>query len=157
MLDSAPAASPALSAPSAPSGRLAPHVEALSEAECRQLLEAHRFGRIAVDGHDGLAIFPVNYTYSDGHLAVRTDPGAKLDGAVQNSVAFEIDDVDELMRTGWSVMVTGAAYDVTDSLDNESQLIRNLVVDSWVGDRSRWLRIEPRTISGRIVRRGGPG
>jgi hypothetical protein len=55
------------------------------------------------------------------------------------------------------VMVTGAAYDVTDSLDNESQLIRNLVVDSWVGDRSRWLRIEPRTISGRIVRRGGPG
>ena len=133
-----------------------PQVEVLSAAECRQLLEAHRFGRIAVDGHDGLAIFPVNYIYSGGHLAIRTDPGAKLDGAVQNSVAFEIDDVDELMRTGWSVLVTGAAYEVTEALDEESRLIRDFPVDSWAGDKTRWLRIEPRAITGRIVRRGGP-
>ena len=135
----------------------APHVEALSADECRQLLEGHRFGRIAVDGRDGLAIFPVNYVYSDGHLAIRTDPGAKLAGAAQNSVAFEIDDVDEMMRTGWSVLVTGSAYEVTDSLDDQSQLIREWALESWAGDKSRWLRIEPRTITGRIVRRGHQG
>lgn len=135
----------------------APHLDTLSEAECRQLLETHRFGRIAVSGPDGLVIFPVNYVYSDGHLAIRTDPGAKLDGAVQSQVAFEIDDVDELMRTGWSVVVTGSAYEVTDSLDEASELLRSMPVDSWAGDKSRWLRIEPRTIAGRILRRGVAG
>lgn len=134
-----------------------PRVDILSQEECRQLLGTHRFGRIAVHGRDGLAIFPVNYVYADGHLAIRTEPGTKLDGAAQNSVAFEIDDVDELMRTGWSVHVTGPAYEVTDSQDEESRLIRDFPVDSWAGEKSRWLRIEPLTITGRIVRRGGPG
>jgi nitroimidazol reductase NimA-like FMN-containing flavoprotein (pyridoxamine 5'-phosphate oxidase superfamily) len=132
-----------------------PRLDRLSDAECEQLLESHRFGRMAVHGRDGLTIFPVNYVYSDGHLALRTEPGAKLDGAVQSSVAFEIDEVDDLERTGWSVVVTGSAYEVTDSLDEESRLIRKLPVDSWAGEKSRWLRIEPRTMTGRMVRRGG--
>ena len=132
-----------------------PRVDALSDEECRRLLETHRFGRLAVHGRDGLAIFPVNYVYSEGHLAIRTEPGAKLDGAVQSSVAFEIDEVDDLMRTGWSVVVTGSAFEVTDSLDEQSQLIRTFPVDSWAGERSLWLRVEPRTITGRMVRRGG--
>ena len=135
----------------------APKIDALSQEDCRRLLETHRFGRLAVCGRDGLAIFPVNYLYSDGHLALRTEPGTKLDGAVQNSVAFEIDEVDDLMRTGWSVVVTGSAFEVTDSLDDESKHIREFPVDSWAGEKNRWLRIEPRTITGRTLHRGPSG
>ena len=128
--------------------------ETLSDEECSALLQAHRFGRLAVHGPDGLAIFPVNYVFDSGRLAIRTDPGTKLSGAVQSEVAFEIDWIDEANQAGWSVLVQGSAYDVTDSIDDASRALRQLPVQPWAGPKSRWLRIEPRTVTGRIVRSG---
>ncbi len=128
------------------------HTEELTIEECLAQLKTHQFGRIAVKGPEGMAIFPVNYFFSNGHIAIRTDPGTKLSAAVQSQVAFEIDEVDELTRTGWSVLVKGTAYEVTDSVDEESRAIRDLPVDPWAGDKSRWLRIEPEAITGRTVR-----
>ncbi len=118
-----------------------------------ELLSSHRFGRIAVHGRDGLAIFPVNYVWSQGRVAIRTRPGTKLAAAAQSEVAFEIDGIDEAARQGWSVLVTGAGYEVTDTLDEESRALRDLPVQPWApGERSSWLRIEPRAITGRMVK-----
>jgi nitroimidazol reductase NimA-like FMN-containing flavoprotein (pyridoxamine 5'-phosphate oxidase superfamily) len=41
--------------------------------------------------------------------------GTKLDSAANNAVvAFEVDEIDPVAHTGWSVMVTGMARELTD-------------------------------------------
>lgn len=127
----------------------------LSPEECARLLDSHHFGRVAVNGQDGLAIFPVNYTWDRGHVAIRTNPGSHVSDMAQKQVAFEIDRVDDEARTGWSVLVAGVAYEVTDSIDEVSEEMRDLPVDTWVpGEHKCWLRIEPRSITGRRVQPG---
>ena len=73
-------------------------IEELDETACAELLGAHHFGRIAVMVDGSPVIFPVNYLYQDGRVAIRTDPGTKLTGAAMGSVAFEIDEVDALAK-----------------------------------------------------------
>lgn len=124
----------------------------LSAEECARLLALRRFGRVAVNGSDGLVIFPVNYMWSDGHVAIRTNPGTQLCAMAQHEVAFEIDETDEAARTGWSVLVTGMSYEVTDSVDGVSTEMRGLPVDTWAPGRNEcWLRIEPHSVTGRRV------
>ena len=121
------------------------------------MLSSHHFGRIAINGDQGLEVFPVNYMWRDGHVAIRTSRGRKLTDVAQNEVAFEIDGIDEAARTGWSVLVVGAGYEVTDSIDEASEEIRALPVDTWApGENSCWLRIEPRAVTGRRVQPGHP-
>jgi nitroimidazol reductase NimA-like FMN-containing flavoprotein (pyridoxamine 5'-phosphate oxidase superfamily) len=132
-----------------------PGIRTLSTEECSGLLSGQHVGRIALNGPDGPAIFPVNYIWEGGHVVIRTDPGTKLAAAAQNVVAFEIDGIDEAARSGWSVLVVGTAYEVTDSVDFVSQEARRLPVDPWApGDKASVLRIEPRSVTGRAV---GPG
>jgi hypothetical protein len=128
-------------------------LDVLSEADCTALLESHHFGRIAVVVGGAPVIFPVNYAYEQGRIAIRTDAGTKLAGAAQGRVAFEIDAVDEGSRSGWSVLVQGTGYDATDSIDLMSVYVRRFPVDTWVpGTPTRWIRIEPSAITGRRVR-----
>ena len=128
-------------------------VDDLGPGVCADLLERHRFGRIAVvvDGYP--IIFPVNYAFHGGRVAIRTDAGTKLAAAALGRVAFEIDGVDEGNHTGWSVLVRGTGYDVTDSIDEESEELRRMDVDTWApGAKANWVRIEPTAISGRRIR-----
>jgi nitroimidazol reductase NimA-like FMN-containing flavoprotein (pyridoxamine 5'-phosphate oxidase superfamily) len=128
-------------------------MEVLSRAECLELLAGQHFGRIGVVADGRPIILPVNYVFEDGHVAVRTDPGTKLTAAAQGHVAFEVDQIDESSRTGWSVLVTGVGYDVTDALDATSVAAREFPVDTWVpGQRSHWIRIETEQVSGRRLR-----
>jgi nitroimidazol reductase NimA-like FMN-containing flavoprotein (pyridoxamine 5'-phosphate oxidase superfamily) len=127
--------------------------EVLDEQECASLLGSHHFGRIGVVTGGAPEIFPVNYVYEDGRVAIRTDPGTKFEAAALGAVAFEIDHIDDENRTGWSVLVKGTAYDVTDSIDDVSEEIRHTHIDTWVpGVRTRWIRIEPTTVTGRRLR-----
>jgi uncharacterized protein len=128
-------------------------LDVLSETDCTALLESHHFGRIAVVVDGAPVIFPVNYVYQQGRIAIRTDPGTKLSGAAQGRVAFEIDAIDEDSRSGWSVLVKGTGYDATDSIDLMSVYVRRFAVDTWVpGSRTRWIRIEPSSVTGRRIR-----
>ena len=128
--------------------------EQIDESECATLLAGNHFGRIAVLSGGSPDIFPVNYIFQDGRVAIRTDPGTKLDAAALGQVAFEIDDIDVATRTGWSVVVKGTGYDITDSMDEVSEDIRAQFVDTWVpGVRSRWIRVEPSSVTGRRIRR----
>jgi nitroimidazol reductase NimA-like FMN-containing flavoprotein (pyridoxamine 5'-phosphate oxidase superfamily) len=99
-------------------------LEDLSRAECLELLAARHFGRIGVVADGQPIIFPVNYVFDDGHMAVRTDPGAKLTAAAQGRVAFEVDEIDESSRIGRSILVTGVGWEVTDGLDATSVTTR---------------------------------
>jgi uncharacterized protein len=128
-------------------------LEVLSEADCTALLQSHHFGRIAVLVDGAPVIFPVNYVFEQGRIAIRTDPGTKLVGAAQGHVAFEIDTVDDGSRTGWSVLVKGTGYDATDTIDLESVHVRRFPVDTWLpGTPTRWIRIEPSAVTGRRIR-----
>jgi nitroimidazol reductase NimA-like FMN-containing flavoprotein (pyridoxamine 5'-phosphate oxidase superfamily) len=128
-------------------------MELLGEDECLDLLATHHFGRIGVVVAAQPVIFPVNYVFDSGRIAIRTDPGTKLSASAQGRVAFEVDAIDELSRTGWSVLVTGVGYDVTDTFDETSEQIRAFPVDTWApGQKACWIRIEPQTITGRRIR-----
>ncbi len=105
-------------------------VEVLSHAECLELLAGHHFGRIGVVADGQPIILPVNYVFHDGHVALPTDPGTKLSAAAQGRVAFEVDEIDDSLHTGWSVLVTGVGYEVTDALDSTSVATRRLPVDT---------------------------
>jgi hypothetical protein len=68
-------------------------------------------------------------------------------------VAFEVDEVDEGARSGWSVLVTGAGYEVTDAIDVVGVSARAFPVDTWApGSKAHWIRVEPQAITGRRVR-----
>jgi nitroimidazol reductase NimA-like FMN-containing flavoprotein (pyridoxamine 5'-phosphate oxidase superfamily) len=125
----------------------------LDTERCRSLLFSHSFGRVSFVDQQGIALFPVNYVFDGEALAIRSDIGSRLHHAVQSEVAFEIDHTYEQTRMGWSVLVIGTAYDVSDSVDGASVDVRSLPVDTWApGAKKCWIRIEPRSITGRMVR-----
>ena len=91
------------------------HMEELDDTECRKLLAERHLGRLAIPDFGGPVIFPVNYVFDQDLVVFRTDPGSKLDAATEReSVAFEVDAIDEATRTGWSVVVRGSLADITD-------------------------------------------
>jgi nitroimidazol reductase NimA-like FMN-containing flavoprotein (pyridoxamine 5'-phosphate oxidase superfamily) len=85
-------------------------------------------------------------------VVFRTDPGSKLDAATElESVAFEVDAADEATRTGWSVVVRGTLAEITDPGDLAR--LRALPLYPWApGEKSRYVRVRPRTITGRRIR-----
>jgi nitroimidazol reductase NimA-like FMN-containing flavoprotein (pyridoxamine 5'-phosphate oxidase superfamily) len=125
-------------------------LETLTDRECVELLTANHFGRIAFALDGAPMILPVNYVYAEPSVVIRTGPGTKLASTPQTIVAFEIDDADAAGAWGWSVVIQGPAFDITDSIDEYSAAIRKLPVVSYApGERMHWLKIGAREISGR--------
>ncbi|MGL5809991.1 MAG: pyridoxamine 5'-phosphate oxidase family protein [Nocardioides sp.] len=83
----------------------------LTEAECWDLLSSRPVGRIAFDeGSAGLAVLPVNYVVGERTIRFRTAPQSTIGLHVRGRrVAFEVDEIDEYTRSGWSVLVRGRA------------------------------------------------
>jgi hypothetical protein len=122
----------------------------LSDQECRDLLLAHRLGRIAWDDADqGPVVLPVSYRLIGEHVLIRTSAHTELARHFTACrVAFEIDEYDELGRTGWSVLVRGfarvAEWDqVPLPEDSPSPVVR--------GVRDFHIRISVERITGRLV------
>jgi len=123
----------------------------LSEAECQELLAQHTAGRVGFMAPDGPQILPVTYQYRNGDVIFRTSPAGPLSGLVRRtSVAFEIDDIDEQNKSGWSVLVLGFAEAIAHNY---------LLTSAWEtgpvpwadGVRNLFIEIKPRKISGRSV------
>src|SRR3954467_1743269 len=88
----------------------------LSREECLQLVASRRVGRFAyVESARALDVVPVNYvSRPDGTVLFRSGPGPKLSAAERRDVvAFQVDDIDPVQHTGWSVLVTGRARRLT--------------------------------------------
>lgn len=99
-------------------------LEDIPETECLELLGRNSLGRIAFVVDAEQEIFPVNYGLRVGAVVFRTAPGTKLSFAPGAHVAFEIDEYDSQIGVGWSVIVHGIAYDVTDAADDFSSAVR---------------------------------
>jgi nitroimidazol reductase NimA-like FMN-containing flavoprotein (pyridoxamine 5'-phosphate oxidase superfamily) len=128
-------------------------LEELSEDECLQLLSDAHVGRLAVVEDGQPLVVPVNFTYTPDGLVVRTDVGTKLEAGGRHLVAFEIDEIDQQSHLGWSVLVQGHGYDVTDTLDEKSGRLRSTLVDTWApGEKARRMRIDLSKITGRRLR-----
>jgi nitroimidazol reductase NimA-like FMN-containing flavoprotein (pyridoxamine 5'-phosphate oxidase superfamily) len=89
-------------------------LEVLPHDECLRLLGTVELGRVAVTTAALPTILPVNFRFDGRQILFRTGSGTKLDAATRNAVvAFEADQVDAARRTGWSVVVTGVARELT--------------------------------------------
>jgi nitroimidazol reductase NimA-like FMN-containing flavoprotein (pyridoxamine 5'-phosphate oxidase superfamily) len=139
-------------------------LEELDEAECLRLISPGGIGRLAYLGRYGLTVIPVNYGLHEGAIVFRTaqdsPTGEDLRTGIAHAeyqVAFEIDDIDQAAREGWSVLVHGPAHHM-DS-EAEQAAVRASGVEPWPGgEREHAIRITPRRITGRRLRRGAsPG
>lgn len=87
----------------------------LDREECWRLLRSRSLGRLVYTQAVLPAVVPVSYAVVDEELVVAATPGLKVAAAVRGAVvAFEVDDVDELHRTGWSVTAVGPARLLAD-------------------------------------------
>lgn len=126
-------------------------MQTLSTEECLALLQSRHFGRLGFVSDDAPVILPVNYLFEEPSIVIRTGSGAKLDDTPLTMVAFEIDDADPAGTWGWSVMVQGPAFDITDSIDQYSGSLRHLPVDPRApGEKHHWLKVTARHVSGRL-------
>lgn len=106
-------------------------IEALSLQECLHLLGTRSVGRVAYTERALPSIRPVNYALVGRHIVLRTRVdglAARLDGQV---VAFEVDDVDPELRTGWSVVATGSARVLRDP--DELDRANEVPLAAWAG------------------------
>jgi nitroimidazol reductase NimA-like FMN-containing flavoprotein (pyridoxamine 5'-phosphate oxidase superfamily) len=129
-------------------------LEELSREECLALLSRTPVGRIGGIRDGRPFVFPVNYVLDDDTVVFRTEPGTKLDSAGFGPVAFEIDGIDDAAQVGWSVIVQGVGYEITDMVDGYSEKLRELRVVPWAaGAKAHWVAIQAESITGRRLRR----
>jgi nitroimidazol reductase NimA-like FMN-containing flavoprotein (pyridoxamine 5'-phosphate oxidase superfamily) len=128
-------------------------LDELGAPECWRLLATQSIGRVAViAGHYPL-VFPVNYAVDDGTILYRTGSGTKLRSVRRSNVTFEVDEIDAVHRSGWSVMVKGLAQEVGVTRDREVVLLAELggAVPWAPGDRDHFIRIVADEVTGRRI------
>jgi uncharacterized protein len=131
-------------------------LEVLATAECLRLLAQSTLGRVAVTVGALPAVLPVNYRLVEDRIVFRTSGGSKLDAATRNAVvAFEVDEMEPIGHTGWSVMVTGFTREVTDA--GELEALESANIPRWapVGGE-RVVEISTDMISGRRIGQARP-
>lgn len=117
----------------------------LSLEECQGVLAASQMGRVGAIVNGRPVIVPAAYASDGPRLLVRID-GNFLDEAMHR-VAFEVEAVDAKTGTGWSVVVQGAASEVTD--EQEIRELEHGPAAAATGRPSRWIHIRPGHIIGR--------
>jgi len=122
----------------------------LERRECLRRLAKVPVGRIVHTRQALPAVLPVNFCLDhDGAVLLCTSAASELVRAVDGVVvAFEVDEVDPVAHSGWSVVVTGSAGVVTDPAEHE-RLLRT-GPRSWAPSPEEvFVRIEPELVTGR--------
>ena len=132
-----------------------PEVEELSYSECRGLLTAGVFGRVAVCTSDGPRILPVNYSVVEESVIFRTSPYGVIAGHDwRSSLAFEVDHIDYEEHRGWSVVAVGPGDRIEDPEELEA-VKRTWDPRPWAsGARPLYVRITWTELTGRRLGRG---
>jgi hypothetical protein len=120
-------------------------LERLSRAETHEVLATQLVGRFVYVAREGVPdVVPVNYVWHEDTILIRSGPGPKLQAAERReTVAFEVDEVDETTHTGRSVVVLGRAEVL------EPRAVR-LDPEPWAdGPRRHVIRIVPTRVEGR--------
>jgi nitroimidazol reductase NimA-like FMN-containing flavoprotein (pyridoxamine 5'-phosphate oxidase superfamily) len=130
-----------------------PHLDVMSPEECEEHLSSGGVGRFVFTSESGPTALPVNYRLLDRDIVFSTRTHGVLSRAVSGDgrVGFEVDQIDDAMSEGWSVIISGRARLVDDP--DELRRIAELGIEPWPGGRREALiRIETDAISGRRIR-----
>jgi nitroimidazol reductase NimA-like FMN-containing flavoprotein (pyridoxamine 5'-phosphate oxidase superfamily) len=118
----------------------------LDEAECWELAASLPVGRVAWSTSTGPVVVPVNYVVHEQRVVLHASAYSTLAREADDStVAFEVDEIDPLTRSGWSVLLRGRAHVVSlgETLPD---------VDTWPdGTRRLALVIDVDQVTGRRV------
>jgi hypothetical protein len=130
-------------------------LDVLNRRQCLDLLQGVRVGRLIFTEDALPAVQPVNFRMWRDDVVIRVAGGAKLAAASDNLVvAFEADELDPDLRSGWSVTVVGHAQPIT-AVDDLVE-IAGTFVQPWVqGRRDHFIRIRTEKITGRRFRERG--
>lgn len=128
-----------------------PVLATLTEKECWDRLGTHGVGRVALASEPGPAVYPVNYAVDAKTIIYRTAPQGAAVPESGAGVSFETDRIDDDLRRGWSVLITGAA-EMIDDPGTAEQVARGHDVEPWAGGyRPLWIRIRPAHVTGRHI------
>jgi nitroimidazol reductase NimA-like FMN-containing flavoprotein (pyridoxamine 5'-phosphate oxidase superfamily) len=131
-------------------------LDEISAGDCWQLLGTQMVGRVAVIvGHYPL-VFPVNFALDNKTIVFRTGSGTKLHSIHRSNVTFEVDSIDPVHHSGWSVMAKGVAQELSVLRNRETVSRAELRgATPWApGERSHFIRILVDDITGRRIRPG---
>lgn len=121
----------------------------LDGATAMGLLASVDYGRVVFSLKSLPAIRPVNHLVDEGRVIIRTRLTSAISTAVDSTdggvVAYEADSIDPQTRTGWSVVVTGRAYTLTDP---EQVMRYEQMLHPWVNHADTVVAIEPEIITG---------
>lgn len=127
-------------------------LQVLEHEECLRLLRGSYVGRVGVSWRALPTVLPVNYALDgDDQIVIRTGAGSLLGSALtERVIAFEVDDMEPVSHTGWSVVVVGRARMLTDP--DAIARARLLPLRPWAsGDKDLFVTIETRIVTGRRV------
>lgn len=126
-------------------------LEILDREESLRLLATATLGRLSVTFGALPTILPVNFRLVGEDIALRTTIGTKLDAATCGAiVAFEVDEIDPIYHSGWSVVVVGEAREVTDAVELEH--FQRAHIPRWAPVPSqRVVAISTEMVSGRRI------
>jgi transcriptional regulator with XRE-family HTH domain len=128
-----------------------PHLVDLGPEQSWARLGSAGVGRIVFDSDDGPVALPVNYAVVEESVLLRT----AADSAIaripsQSKVSFEVDQIDEAMALGWSVLVYATCEHL--ELAEVATLAEGERPEAWAGgSREHWLRLRSRSIVGRSI------
>ena len=98
-------------------------------------------------------VLPVNHYVDGTSIVFRTGRSTLLETLRHGArfSCFEMDEVDALFETGWSVLVKGRA-EVTDPVELDD--VTRLPLRPWApGAKDHWIRIESKEVTGRSISR----
>ena len=152
--------------PSSPSGSASPGagvsaqrvVEGLDEAACMELLGTGTIGRLIYNSRYGPVALPSEYKIHEGSIVFRTYRTTYTEEDLRTGIAYaeyevavEVDQSDPEARTGWVVLVQGAAHHI--DTEAERAAIAGLGLESWVaGEPEHFIRVIPSQIRGQRIR-----
>jgi nitroimidazol reductase NimA-like FMN-containing flavoprotein (pyridoxamine 5'-phosphate oxidase superfamily) len=115
----------------------------LGPEECWRLLATAAVGRVGLVRGGLPCVLPVNVCSAEDAVWFRVGPGVLLDAALAGDVlCVEVDEVDRVAHSGWSVLVTGRAEIAADRPD--------LPVMAWGRpDADHLVRVKAELVTGR--------
>jgi uncharacterized protein len=130
-------------------------IQELGRDECLVLMATERLGRLGVVVDGVPLVIPMQFVLDGETVVLLTNKGAKTLHVPLTTVSFAVDCVDWDNGVGWSVLIQGLGEDISTSIDEQSEHLRSLVTHSWAPPPAdRWLKIIPRTITGRRIHTG---
>jgi nitroimidazol reductase NimA-like FMN-containing flavoprotein (pyridoxamine 5'-phosphate oxidase superfamily) len=124
-------------------------LQTLSREDSLALLATVPLGRLVFTQHALPVVVPVNFVLDGGEIVIRTGETSTLAAGLRGTVvAFEVDQFDTAHQSGWSVTVTGRAWEETDA--GEVARLSELPLRPWAaGIRERFIKLSIEIVEGR--------